>query len=273
MTDDQIIDQWLHGRSAHTQRAYRNDLKILTKPLSSYTLSDLQKLSDDLAGRYSAASRRRIFSAIKSLFAFARNNGYLSVNVAAALRVAKPKDTLAERILSEAEVSAMIDATEDPRNRTLLVFLYASAGRVSEVCRLKWRDVRRSGDAVLVTFYGKGSKTRVVRLNGSTWPMLQSIRVGAADDSPVFASSRGGSHLDTSAVWRIVRAAAQHAGIDRPVSPHWLRHSHATHALDHGAKLPLLSQTLGHAPGSTTIMRYLHVRPDDSSSLYLTILS
>jgi len=88
--------------------------------------------------------------------------------------------------------------------------------------------------------------------------------------APVFASRRGGGHLHPTAVERVVWRAARRAGIEGKVSPHWLRHAHATHALDRGAPIHLVQATLGHASVATT-GRYLHARPTDSSARYLVI--
>jgi len=74
--------------------------------------------------------------------------------------------------------------------------------------------------------------------------------------------------LQPTAVLRIVRRAAQRAGMNVAVSPHWLRHAHASHALDRGAPIHLVQATLGHASIITT-GRYLHARPTDSSSRFL----
>lgn len=78
----------------------------------------------------------------------------------------------------------------------------------------------------------------------------------------------GGGHLDRTQVYRIVKAAASRAGIEGNVSPHWLRHAHASHSLDRGAPLHLVQATLGHSSVATT-ERYLHARPNDSSAMYL----
>ena len=75
--------------------------------------------------------------------------------------------------------------------------------------------------------------------------------------------------LSASQAGRIVKAAAKKAGLSAAVSPHWLRHCHGSHALDHGAPLSLVQATLGHANVATT-SRYLHARPSESSSSFLT---
>ena len=103
----------------------------------------------------------------------------------------------------------------------------------------------------------------------SIWQDLMALSVDRQPSVPVFRSQRGG-HLDTSQAWRIVRAAARRDGLIAPVSPHWLRHAHASHAMDRGAPLHLVAATLGHASVATT-GRYLHARPSDSSARYLAV--
>jgi integrase/recombinase XerD len=83
----------------------------------------------------------------------------------------------------------------------------------------------------------------------------------------VFRPGKGG-HLTPVQVHRIVKQAAQRAGLSDRVSAHWLRHAHASHALDRGAPVSLVQATLGHASVATT-GRYLHARPNDSSARYL----
>src|SRR5579862_407422 len=80
----------------------------------------------------------------------------------------------------------------------------------------------------------------------------------------------GGKHLDHGRVCVIVRRAAEQAGIAAKVSPHWLRHAHASHALDHGAPIHLVQATLGHSSVATT-SAYLHARPGDSSARFLAL--
>ena len=116
---------------------------------------------------------------------------------------------------------------------------------------------------------GKGGKTRVVLLSRTTWRALAALRGGAGTDDPVFWSRKSGA-LDPSAVHRVVKAAAERAGLDPAVSAHWLRHAHASHALDRGAPIHLVQATLGHASVATT-GRYLHARPSESSSKYLAV--
>jgi integrase/recombinase XerD len=271
-TDQQLIALWLHGKSAHSQRAYVADVEKFIahvgKPLQVVTLGDLQSFVDSLTGTDN--TRKRIVSSVKSLYTFGQKLGYLQFNVAAALKAPKPKNTLAERILSESEVLTMIALTTKERDKVLLRLLYASAGRVSEICSLCWRDVQPNGDSGQVTLYGKGGDTRAVKLPKETWKALQAIRgQDAGPDDPVFASQMGGAMV-ASRVWQIVREAAQRAGIAGKVSPHWFRHSHATHALERGATVALVRDTLGHSSLAVT-SRYTHAKPDQSSALYLAV--
>jgi integrase/recombinase XerD len=231
--DNQVIAMWLHGRPQTTQRAYAYEVQgmlgSLAKPLRRITLSDLQGYFDTLAG-LSPASQARAVNAVKSLFSFAQRIGFLDFNPGAAIRSPKIKNTLAERILPEPQVHRLLALEPYTRNRVLLRLLYAAGCRVSEICSLKWRDVQFRDIAGQITVFGKGGKTRTVLLSADTWRELIAIRKDAHHDAPVFISRKGEGHLSPSQAWRIVRAAAERAGIKMPVSPHWLRHAHASHA-------------------------------------------
>lgn len=271
-TDAQLVALWLHGRSPHTQRAYRSDVKrflaFVDEPLRQVTLADVQGFADSLLG-LAPASRGRTLSAVKSLLAFGHRIGYLAFDVGRPLRLPRQKNRLAERILSESDVQRLLAVEPHRRNRVLLRLLYAGGLRVAELCTLTWRDAQERGDAGQVAVSGKGEKTRVVLLSTATWQELTGLRDGADINAPVFRSRKGG-HLDPSQVLRIVRAAARRAGIRARVSPHWLRHAHASHALDRGCPIHLVQATLGHESVATT-GRYLHARPTDSSARYLAV--
>jgi integrase/recombinase XerD len=271
-SDVRLVGLWLHGRSRHTQRAYRADvarfLAFVARPLPTVTLGDLQAFADSLEG-LAPSSRARTLAAVKSLLAFGQRTGYLPLNVGAALKLPTAKNTLAERILSETQVQRLLALEPNHRNQVLLRLLYVAGLRVSELAALEWRDLQPRDDAGQVTVFGKGDKTRVVLLPASIWRELEGLRRGPAD-APVFPSRRGGGQLHPTAVERIVLKAARRAGVEGKVSPHWLRHAHATHALDRGAPIHLVQATLGHASVATT-GRYLHARPTDSSARYLAV--
>ncbi len=273
-SDDGLVRLWLHGRPETTRRAYTADADrfrafVVGKPLRLVTVGDVQNFSDSLA-HLADASRARSLSAIKSLLSYGHRVGYFAFNVGAPVRLPRTKDTLAERILPEELVIKMLTLEPGARNRTMLRTLYSTGVRVSELVALRWRDVVERDDAAQITVYGKGSKTRVVLLSAGTWDALAAIKGDAGPDDALFRSSRGGGPLDARQVGRIIRAAARRAGIDKAVSPHWLRHAHASHALDRGAGIHLVAATLGHSSVAVT-GRYLHARPGESSSKYLAV--
>ena len=275
-SDDQLIRLWLHGRSVHTQRAYHADIERFRaeagKPFPLVTLADLQRFADSL-NHLAPASRYRTLSAIKSVLAFGRRIGYLPFDVGRSLRLPAVRTRLAERILSEGDLHRILSLEPDPRNRAVLTLLYASGVRVSELCALSWRDLQPNGDGGQITVFGKGGATRAIQVPASVWKLLTGLRTPEAGlRDPVFPSrkAKNGGRLRPLAVLRLVRKAAQRAGIDLPVSPHWFRHAHASHALDRGAPIHLVQATLGHA-SITTTGRYLHARPSDSSSRFLPL--
>jgi integrase/recombinase XerD len=106
-----------------------------------------------------------------------------------------------------------------------------------------------------------------VLLSPGVWDAVYQLKGNAGRDDPVFVSRKGG-HLCRSMVFHIVKDAAKKAGLEVNVSPHWLRHSHASHSLDNGAPIHLVQKTLGHSTVAIT-EKYLHAKPTDSSSLYL----
>jgi integrase/recombinase XerD len=282
-TDERLIGLWLHGKSLTTRKAYEGDLAKLFdftagKPLSSVTLSDLQEFSDLLEEAVAPATRARTIAALKSLFSFAHDVGYLQFEVTKPLKVPPRKDDLAEKLLSQSEVHDMIAAAKrhSKRDGTMLKLMYAAGLRSAEVTGLKWRDVTDRDEIGSsqgqgrgqITVFGKGGKTRNVLLPVSIHREVSQLRQGAPPEAPVFRSRKKGGHLDGSQIRRIVARAGKDAGLEVEVSPHDLRHAHASHSSDSGAPLHLVRATLGHSSIATT-GRYLHARPTESSATYL----
>ncbi|MFN3159214.1 MAG: tyrosine-type recombinase/integrase [Rubinisphaera brasiliensis] len=271
-SDKQLIELWLHGRPPHTQRAYRREadrfVNFIEIGLRSVRLADIQRFANHVKETgLRASSIQRSLSAVKSLFTFGFKLGYFPFDVGRAVKVPSFRNELAERILGEADVLRIISLEPNPRNRAILLTLYAGGFRVSEICSLKWKDLQERDSAGQITVFGKGGKTRAVLIPDSVWGALQRLRGESGEDSPVFRSRKGG-HLDESAIWRIVRKASERAGIDKTVSCHWFRHAHASHALDRGCPIHLVQATLGHSSVATT-GKYLHARPNESSGSYL----
>jgi integrase/recombinase XerD len=271
--DAEIIKIWTEKYpNPHTRYCYATDserlLNYAKKPLSGITLADLQAFAESLTNLGLAPiSRVRVLAAAKSLFGFAFRMRHVTINPAAELALPRYEVRLAERILGEEDVRRMLAADIELRDRNLLQVLYIGGLRVGEACNLRWRNVRPHGDSGQVTVYGKGGRTRSIVLPTPVWSDLISLRGSAGAEEPVFPS-RTGRVLDRGRVRRIVLQTAQAAGIREPVSPHWLRHAHASHALDHGAPIHLVQATLGHRSVATT-SAYLHARPGDSSARFL----
>src|ERR1039457_567460 len=272
--DAQLVELWLSMKtSGHTRRAYAAEtarfLAFVQKPISWVTLTDLQAWAGELGqGSLKPASQNRAVTAVKSLVSFAQETGYLPFNVGGAVKLRPNRDALAQRILEESEVARLIEAAPAGRNRVLLKLLYVSGVRVSEICGLKWCDTVARQEGGQITVFGKGGKTRTVLLKSKVWQQLLAIKGEAKAVDPIFPSRKGGGALDVSQVRRIVYTARRKAGLEQKGSPHWIRHAHASHALDRSAPIHLVQATLGHASVSTT-GRYLHARPSDSSSFYL----
>ena len=272
-SDGQLIEIWLNNhRSAHTRRAYAADIARfrgrIRAPLALVRLADLQAFAHTLEG-LAPASRYRTLSALKSLLAFGHRLGWLPFDVGRVLSLPAVRNRLSERILTEPDVYRLLSLEPVERNRVLLTLLYASGVRVSELCGLCWRDLQTNGDGGQITVFGKGGSTRSIQIPASVWNLLCTLRGSqAGPDDSVFRSRKKGGALKPLAILRIVKKAATRAGIESKVSPHWLRHAHASHALDRGAPIHLVQATLGHASIHTT-GRYLHARPKDSSSRFL----
>lgn len=291
----EVIRQWWQSKgSEKTQKAYQKDAQrflacIGEKPLNYVGLDDLYTYQRALAGQgLQPASIARRLSAIKSLLTFGCTvfPRFFLVNVGAAFKIKRGKDALAERILPEEDIHELLAlqrrVDDDPfrdRNTVLLRLHYKAALRREEPCRLSWSDVQdRAKGQGQITVYGKGGKTRSILIEDvSLYRALVALRHGAPDHAPVFVSRRRGNpqgkqpeekRLSPDQVYRIVRKAAKRADIDKPVSPHWFRHAHASHALEAGAPITLVRDTLGHS-NLTTTSRYSHVRPNASSGQYL----
>jgi integrase/recombinase XerD len=169
--------------------------------------------------------------------------------------------------LAEDEVTRLLDAvvgTEPVHRRdlALLELLYATGARISEAVGLSLGDLDLGSR--LVRLYGKGAKERIVPFGSSASAALVDwfSEAGRTRLAPVQWKRRGdaeavflnlrGSRLTRQAAWLVVRKYGQRAGLERELSPHVLRHSCATHMLDHGADLRVVQEMLGHASISTT---------------------
>lgn len=265
-----MVELWLANyRSPATRRRYASDaalfLSFVGKPLGLVTVRDIQAFGGSSRGAPATVAAR--LTGVKSLIAFAHRIGYIPFDAAAPVQLPAVKDSLSERIITEFDMQRLLGLERHPRNAAILRTLYATGLRISELCGLVWSDLTPRDEGGQLSVMGKGGKTRSVLLPPSIWSRLADLRTSANPDSPVFRSRKGGS-LQPRQVHEIVKRACTRAKLPA-ASAHWFRHSHASHSLDHGCPPHIVQATLGHS-SLTTTSRYVHARPGDSSSRYLT---
>ena len=249
------------------ERRLKDILDLAQADMSSFIAS----LRDAGLG---ARSTARVVHACRGLFKFAVREGRLEIDPMENLRAPKAFAAL-PRYLTPAQVEALLAAPDVKtplglRDRAMLEVLYASGLRVSELTGLSVQDVDL--ELGVLTCMGKGRKERLVPVGRTACDLvrvyLKEARGTLAKGRPgawLFLSRRG--KLSRMTVWRIVRRYAVAAGIRQILTPHVLRHSFATHLLEHGADLRSLQAMLGHADISTTQI-YTHVSKERLRKIY-----
>jgi site-specific recombinase XerD len=278
-TDEQMLASWLASlNSEHTRVNFETTARRFLAALSAAglrgaTIEDVRDALTTITQGMAETTGRQYVLRIKSLLGYAHRLGYVTFNAGATIKVRSDARnrgaTLAKRIISEVDVALLIRSARTKRDRVLLEVLYAGGLRVSEIVGLTWSDVlERDKSQLQLSVTGKGRVVRQVLLPTAVSRSLLAVRGDASANDPVFPSRKGGGPLLPRAVHGLVRRAAVKAGIEAPISPHWLRHAHASHAIDRGATLPEVQATLGHGNVATT-SGYLHARPGSSSGLRL----
>lgn len=277
VTDDQLIAVWIEtyrDASPHTivlyervARRFVAALHLAGHTFASATLEQTQAAVETLrfmesGGPALPATVATYIDAVRLFFNFAHRVGFTRFNAGPLTRSPRVPSMLAQRILSEFDVGLLLRAARPGRDDAILSIGYYGGLRISEIAGLRWSNViaRDSGEAQLDVI-GKGGKVRQVLLPAELAKKLVALRCDAPADAPIF-------RISTRQMRAIVLATARRAGLTGNISPHWLRHAHASHALDNHAPISLVQATLGHASLSTT-SAYVHARPGDSSSRYL----
>ena len=284
-TDGELLKVWLKSHqdgSAHTIRVYQRvgerflgALAAAGSGLRKATVEDVQAALAAMRTKEDGSPVRpatvnTYVAAVKSFLGFAHRVGFTRFNAAPLIKLKKAPRQVAQRIMGELDVRTLIRAAKPGRDQLMLDVAYFGGLRVSELVSLIWGQVirRDSGEAQL-EIVGKGDKVRQVLIPAEIAARLLASRGDAPASAPVFGSvRRPGEALTERAVNYMVKAAAKRAGVNPAVSVHWLRHAHASHAIDNGAPITLVSATLGHADLKTTSV-YAHARPGESSGRYL----
>jgi integrase/recombinase XerD len=293
-------DDWLvveRGLAENSLAAYRRDLRRYEAFLRERGATDpatigeeivhtyvrhLETLADDDgARRLAPSSVARALVAVRSFHRYCAREGFVDRDPSEEVGAPRVPAGI-PKALDEADVDRLLGAVtgDDPlaqRDRALLELLYGTGIRISEAVGLDLADVDLEDGTLRVL--GKGSKERVVPVGrGAREAMERYLRDGrlalrgarsrrpARDGDAVVLNARGG-RISRQSCWTIVRRAGARVGLDEHLSPHVLRHSCATHMLDHGADLRVVQELLGHASISTTQV-YTKVSPERLRAAY-----
>ena len=268
---------WLsveRGRAPRTVEAYRRDLSTYRAYLEEQGLGHLTVVDTDVVAYLRSlqradlapASVARRFAAVRGFHRFLTAEGYRPDDPTALVEVPKVPQGL-PKPLSEEDVARLIDSVtgqepRDLRDRAILEILYGTGVRISELVGSSLGDVDLQYG--LLRVLGKGSKERVVPIGRlaleslTEWlgpggrPLMEPERWASRDDSvAIFLNNRGG-RLSRQGGWGVLKKYGAQVGIGAKLSPHVLRHSCATHMLDHGADIRTVQELLGHASIGTT---------------------
>jgi len=289
---EQFVEDFLvylrheRGQSESTARTYHGLLMHFvgwagTQSLADWkevTLSHLMRFleherSRQLEGRAEVSERRLSsesvylqIAALRAFYRFAENEKLLPANLAENLSLPRRWKRL-PKALTLAEVDQLLKplAVESPSelcNQAMLELAYASGLRISELCQLRLEQLHL--EAGFVTVIGKGNKERVVPVGRQAVSALTRYLaagrpklVRPRSPANVFLTQRGTPFARVT-LWMRIKQRVRQAGVQRNVTPHMLRHSFATHLLEHGADLRVIQELLGHAQINTTEV-YTHV--------------
>ena len=263
------------SRAANTIQAYARDLALFTEFCEKHHISDpknvdrafiLGFLSTRRKGGAADSTVTRNLVTLRNFFRFLTEEGWIERDPAELIELPKPRRTLPKAILSD-QVEKLLDAPNENkptgvRDRAMLAVLYATGVRVSELVRMKTRLVNL--DAGFVRVVGKGDKERLVPFGLVAREKVEQY-LGSAREvllkgrrcAELFVTARGAA-MTRQAFWHIIKKYAIVAGIDSGISPHTLRHTFATHLVEHGADLRIVQEMLGHADIATSEI-YTHI--------------
>ena len=282
------------GLAKATVSAYESDLNKYVAWLQTHGITKPDDIAKQDVEDYiaaldadgeSARSKARRLASIHEFHRFALAQHAVSADVAASVKAPKGASVLPD-VLSVDEVSRLLDAaavggSTDPvvlRDKALLEFMYDTGCRVSEAVGTNLDDIDL--EEKVVRLMGKGSKQRLVPLgsyarnsvvaylNAGRGELERRSTAKVPERRALFLNKRG-KRISRQSVWEIVKTAGERAGITKPLHPHTLRHSFATHLIQGGADVRTVQELLGHASVTTTQI-YTHVSPEALIETYLT---
>ncbi|PID61910.1 MAG: site-specific tyrosine recombinase XerD [Gammaproteobacteria bacterium] len=279
--DAQMLER---GLSDNTLSAYQRDIRQFAKLLEGrgkHLLTAgredvLALLSERLSSGVSARTAARQLSALRRFYAFCVREQLMRLSPTFEVDLPKLPRSLPVT-LSESEVERLLAAPDvsEPlgiRDRAMLEVAYGSGLRVSELVELGVDQVNRQQGVIRV--WGKGAKERLVPVGESALDALEhylrearpAFLAGRGRSDTLFLSRRGRG-MTRQTFWHRIKAHAHAAGIDKPLSPHTLRHAFATHLVNHNADLRVVQMLLGHSNLSTTQI-YTHVARERLRSMH-----
>lgn len=256
----QKFSDWMRNKrySERTIQTYSGGLRLFLRFLNAENLEevsneDLERFNTEyvIAGNYSVSFQSQVINAVKLFFGIRRSK---KLDPDILYRPKKPK-TL-PNVLSRQEVKLILSAPKNIKHRAMLSLVYACGLRRSEALNLKIGDVD-SRRGLLIVRQGKGKKDRIVPLSEKLVVLLRDYYRIERPGDYLFEGEMAGPYSPTS-LRSVLKAAVAKAGIKKPVTLHWLRHSFATHLLESGTDLRYIQEILGHNSSRTTEI-YTHV--------------
>jgi integrase/recombinase XerD len=276
-SDNPLLETFLRhlrverGLSPRTLISYKADLKAFFQSLEKKALDPLKVVAEDLTDYLwqqkskgiQPTTLSRYMASLRAFYRFLLADGLISKDPTAFLQSPRKPERL-PRYLTVEEVSRLLGSVRgrrlaQVRLRAMLELMYAAGLRVSELTRLTFDQLDLSVGYVRV--FGKGGKERIVPVGERARIAIQSY-LSARPETPasiktIFISNRK-TPMSSVQFWRLIRSSARNAGILKPVTPHTLRHSFASHLVQNGADLRAVQEMLGHASIATTQI-YTHL--------------
>lgn len=278
---EKYLEEYLYteyNSSSNTIKSYQYDLLNLARFYNNKNIINLKKediqeyLRNDKDKR--SKTKAHYLTSINNFYKYLVSNNIISINPCEGIKMPKLEKKLPE-YLTEEEVDKLLDlpvsTSFEKRNKAMIEVLYATGIRVSELINLTMSNLYLDDEMIKVM--GKGSKERIVPINEIAIHYLEDYLkfgrdelLGTKDSEYVFINSRH-TKISRQAFFKFIKRISDEKGIKKNISPHTLRHSFATHLLNHGANLKIVQELLGHSDIGTTGI-YTHLSQEKLKTEY-----